>query len=102
MRWRTPVSTALFAFLTLAAPVFAEIPAAQRRVLESTAEVYNNARSFLLSGTIEITQMSNRGPQSQTANFLVAAGPGGRLRDEVTGGGRSEERRVGKGRRNGR
>src|SRR5262245_14949869 len=87
MRWRTPVSTALFAFLTLAAPVFAEIPAAQRRVLESTAEVYNNARSFLLSGTIEITQMSNRGPQSQTANFLVAAGPGGRLRDEVTGGG---------------
>jgi len=86
MRWRTPLSVAWLASLTLAAPVRAQLPAPERKILEQSAETYRTMKRYLLAGVIQVEVRSARGPQSQQAPFLVAADGSGRMRDEVTSG----------------
>jgi thiol-disulfide isomerase/thioredoxin len=91
MRRRTPVLTAriaLLGFLALGpAPAHAQLEQAERNVLERTAGLYRTMGSFVFAGTIEISQVSSHGPQTQKAQFLAATPGHGMLRDEVTGGG---------------
>jgi thiol-disulfide isomerase/thioredoxin/outer membrane lipoprotein-sorting protein len=87
MRRLTPAWITLLALLALASPAFAQLQQAERNVLERTAGLYRTMGGFLFAGTIEISQVSSHGPQSQKAQFLVATPGHGMLHDEVTGGG---------------
>jgi len=86
MRWNTPAAAALLALLTLIAPAQAQLPDAERKILEQSAETYRRLQSYLLAGVIQVDVKADRGPQSQQAPFLVASDGKGRIRDEVRSG----------------
>jgi thiol-disulfide isomerase/thioredoxin/outer membrane lipoprotein-sorting protein len=84
MRWRTAAATTLLAGCTLAAPAAAEIAGPEAAILSQSASTYRSLGHYLFEGTVHVVLTGPRAPQIKDAPFLVAVGPEGRMRDQVT------------------
>lgn len=86
MRWRTPVTAALTACLTLAAPAGSQAPSPGVDILKRVERTYEGLQRYLFQGVIKVEVRSAQSPQIQEAPFLVAVDGKGRIRDQVTSG----------------
>jgi thiol-disulfide isomerase/thioredoxin len=84
MRWRSTAATTLLACWTLAAPAAAEVAAPDAEILRQVGEAYRTLGSYLFEGTLHVVLQGPGAPQIQDVPFFAAAGPGGRLRDQIT------------------
>ncbi|MBI1797030.1 MAG: redoxin domain-containing protein [Candidatus Eisenbacteria bacterium] len=82
MRRRSAIALLLLS-LPIAAPARAEIATPEAAILSRVSEVYTGLKRFFFSGSIHVDIQKQGAPQSQHAEFLAAAAPGGKLRDQV-------------------
>jgi thiol-disulfide isomerase/thioredoxin/outer membrane lipoprotein-sorting protein len=84
MRWRTAAATTLLACWTLASPAAAQVAAPEAEILRQVAQTYRTLGTYLFEGGLHVVVQGSGAPQIQDVSFFAAAGPGGRLRDQIT------------------
>jgi thiol-disulfide isomerase/thioredoxin len=83
MRLRA-IAILLPALLVPAAPVGAAVAASDSALLARVGGSYRTMKTYLFAGAVDISlRAAKGGQQSQQADFLIAVGEGGRLRDQV-------------------
>ena len=84
MRWRTTVVSTWLACGALAAPALAVVPTQEAEILRQVAAAYGSLTNFIFEGDLHMVIERPSEPQIQDLPFRVAAGTGGRVRDEMT------------------